>query len=58
MESFHEHLNKQFYSAHPNINIFIDANSNVRENEKFWPYQTTKTRNYLLANEHKSAKTI
>jgi hypothetical protein len=32
MESFHAHLDEQFYSAHPGIFVFIDANSNSREN--------------------------
>jgi hypothetical protein len=34
MESFHEHLNEQFYSAHPNIYVFY-GNSSARGNEKY-----------------------
>jgi hypothetical protein len=36
MESFYTHLNEELYSAHPSIFVFIDANSNVCENEKSW----------------------
>jgi hypothetical protein len=34
IESFHAHLDEQLHSAHPSTFVFIDANSNVRENEK------------------------
>jgi hypothetical protein len=35
MELCHAHLNEEFYSAHRSIIDFINANSNVRENEKY-----------------------